>query len=68
MPKIRRAAAATEDTSAAPLRVRTRRIVPPKLPMLVSYFRLNAGVSTSTPPAAPRSPKSSGRRTIPTIV
>ena len=35
--------------------------------MLFSYFWVNAGVRTSTPPAAPRSPKSSGRRTIPTI-
>ena len=66
LPKIARAAATTRGTSAAPWAVRTRRIVPPKVPIVLEYFRVNAGVRTSTPPDAPRSPRSSGRRTMPT--
>ncbi len=64
---MRRAAAATPATSSAPWRVRTRNTKPPKLPMRFMVLRVNAGVMTSTPPAAPRSPRSRGRRTIPTI-
>jgi len=65
-PNTFRAAAPTRGTSAAPWRMRTRRIVE-KNAIRPLYARSNAGVSMTTPPEAARSPRSSGRRSMPTI-
>ena len=65
-PKMLRAAFDTLVTSDASS-VRTRSTEPEYDPIRSPYRARKAGVGTITPPAAPRPPRSRGRRTMPTI-
>ena len=69
-PRIRRRCAGprgdTAGTSAAPRSVRTRSTTRRSSRSRRGSARTNAGVGTTTPPVAPRPPRSSGRRTMPT--